>query len=589
MFVNIKAVVDNLKNIGIKSVIFEAIANAIQANATIIDVKIYTANLIENDASYIDKMEIVDNGEGFIESNLNAFKEYLTEHHKTLGCKGIGRFTYLKYFKNIQITSQNVKINFDERGVKSEYINQFYNTTNILFLDVKESIYVDFKTIIDDTKEHFLALFQLRNEKLQLNFYKNDKFMGSVANTNIPNFAVKEFKIKEYIFKLSYLCENIKFKNEAFYAANHRVVIKNSQLKQEEKYNLPKDNDIKIFFILESEYFDNNVNYERNELQIYPLQKNTLQFQDLNWNDIYEGIEKELKQIYKQHNFDIDEKIKENRKKSVNDLPYLGSYFIDRDELNLNDMKNKAQKEFKEDKEYLRDVKNINHKDYETKLSKVTQAELAEYIFDRERLISTLKQSVKNEDIEQKIHNLFIAQKTNSENLDYKSNNLWLFDDRFMSYNKIFSDIQMKEIFPQLSTNLERPDILSIISNTYEKDKITDILLIELKRPADSITPAQAEEQLLKYARYINHIEQENKIRIWAYAFLKFSNETMEALQDKSYNKIFSSNSYPICYKYYEQNNIIINFMDYGALISDAENRNQLFLDILRGKYIKQE
>lgn len=29
--------------------------------------------------------------------------------------------------------------------------------------------------------------------------------------------------------------------------------------------------------------------------------------------------------------------------------------------------------------------------------------------------------------------------------------------------------------------------------------------------------------------------------------------------------------------------------MDYEALISDAENRNQLFLDIIRGKYFKQE
>lgn len=165
-----------------------------------------------------------------------------------------------------------------------------------------------------------------------------------------------------------------------------------------------------------------------------------------------------------------------------------------------------------------------------------------------EKLIDTLKHSVTNRDIEQKVHNLFMPQKTNSENLDYKSNNLWLFDDRFMSYNKIFSDVQMKDIFPQLRKNMERPDILSIISNTYEKDKITDILLIEFKRPKDNVTPASAEEQLLKYARYINQTKQDNKIRIWAYAFLKFNKETMEALQDKSYNKIFSSNLYPICY-----------------------------------------
>ena len=48
MQVNIRAVVDDLKNIDIKNVIFEALANAIQAKATEINVKIYTNSLIKD-------------------------------------------------------------------------------------------------------------------------------------------------------------------------------------------------------------------------------------------------------------------------------------------------------------------------------------------------------------------------------------------------------------------------------------------------------------------------------------------------------------------------------------------------------------
>lgn len=113
-------------------------------------------------------------------------------------------------------------------------------------------------------------------------------------------------------------------------------------------------------------------------------------------------------------------------------------------------------------------------------------------------------------------------------------------------------------------------------------------MLIEFKKPDQNITPAQAEEQLLKYGRFINHLV-DNKIRIWAYAFLKFGDDTMESLNDKAYNKIYTTNKFPLCYKYYETNNMIVNFLDYGALICDAENRNKLFLDILQGKYLNNE
>lgn len=583
--VNIPEVVEQLKNVKVENVIFELIMNAIQANATCIELKIIVSSLIEkNKTPYIDKIEVIDNGDGFNEGNLKSFGEYRSNYKKSLGCKGIGRFMYLKLFKNVKVISKDKEFDFTYNGMTEPKEQDFYDKTKIILLNPKDNFSVDFSKIKKQIKEHFLAYFKTENKDVKIDIYRNDECVDNVKSNEIPYFEKKEFKIKNYSFSISYLFGENDFKNEGFYVANNRVVIKNSDLDQESKYNLPKEKDLRIFYILESDYFDKNVNDERNELQIYPKRKNSLEFEDLNWNDIYNELENQLKEIYREHNFDVENTIKENRKKSIKELPYLGVYFENRNELNVNDMLENAKKEFNDDKDFLRDDSNKAKGNYESKLVKVTQTELAEYVFDRDKLIQKLKNSIAKGSIEAEIHSLFMPQKTSDDKQDYRSNNVWLFDDRFMCYDKIFSDMQIKDIFPELSTKLDRPDILSIISNTYEKEKITDILLIEFKRPEKDITPAGAEEQLLRYGRYINLIQ--NNIRIWAYAFLKFDSEVLEALKDKSYNKIYTSSNYPICYKYHEARNMIINFMDYNSLICDAENRNQLFLDILRGKYL---
>ncbi len=585
MNVNIEAVVEELKNIKVENVIFESIMNAIQASATNIELKITASSLTEKDKTpYIDTIEVIDNGDGFNEGNLKSFREYRSNYKKSFGCKGVGRFVYLKLFKNVKVVSKNKEFDFTCNGITEPKKIDSDDKTRVILSSPKDKISVNFSKIKKQIIEHFLAYFKMECRNIQIEIYRNDECVGSVKSNEIPHFEKREFTIKKYSFAISYLFGENDFKNEGFYVANHRVVIKNSDLDQDSKYNLPKEKDLRIFYILESDYFDKNVNDERNELQIYPKRKNSFEFQDLNWNEIYDELENQLKEIYKKHNFDVENKIKENRKKSIKELPYLGVYFENRNELNINNMLENAKKEFNEDKEFLRDNSNKAKGNYETKLTKVTQAELAEYVFDRNKLIQQLKDSINKESIEAEIHNLFMPQKTSDNKQDYRSNNVWLFDDRFMCYDKIFSDMQIKDIFPELSAELDRPDILSIISNTYEKERITDVLLVEFKRPKEDITPAGAEEQLLRYGRYINLIQ--NNIRIWAYAFLKFDDEVLEALKDKSYNKIYTSSNYPICYKYHEARNMIINFMDYNSLICDAENRNQLFLDILRGKYL---
>ncbi|RDU61384.1 ATP-binding protein [Helicobacter sp. MIT 14-3879] len=588
MNVNIKAVVEELKNIKVENVIFESIMNAIQANATHIELKIIASSLTEkNKTPYIDKIEIIDNGDGFNEENLKSFGEYRSNYKKSFGCKGVGRFMYLKLFKNVKAISKNKEFDFTCNGMTEPKKIDSDDKTKVILLNPKDNCFVDFSKIKKQIIEHFLAYFKTENKNIQIDIYRNGECVDSIKSNEMPNFEKKEFKIRSYSFTLSYLFGKDDFKNEGFYVANKRVVVKNSELEQDRKYDLPSEKDLKIFYILESGYFDNNVNDERNELKIYPKQKNSLEFQDLSWNEIYDELEKQLKIIYKEHNFDVENKIKENRKESIKTFPYLGAYFENRNELNIDDMLKNAKKEFDEDKDFLRNGSNKTKENYESKLTKVTQAELAEYVFDRNKLIQQLKESVKKGDIEAKVHNLFMPKNTFDDKQDYKSNNVWLFDDRFMCYDKIFSDIQIKDIFPELHKNRERPDLLSIISNTYEKEKITDILLIEFKKPEENRDYfLKANRQILSYASAINETYSQKSLRIWAYGFLKFNNDILKDLINDDYNQTYTSANFPICYKYNKANNIIVNFMDYNSLICDAENRNQLFLDILRGKYL---
>ena len=211
MQVNIKAVVDNFKNINIKNVIFEAIMNAIDAKTTKIDIKVHTSSLDEgNQKPYIDKMEVIDNGEGFIQESIKSFEEYRSEYKKSLGCKGIGRFIYLKIFETIRIQSQNVEIDFSIKGVNSKQIDEHHQLTNICFANPKQNSYIDFDTIAQDIREHFLAYFKLQKEEIQIDVYENLK--GSIKSTDIPQFETKVFEIKNYSFTISYIFGNHEIK-----------------------------------------------------------------------------------------------------------------------------------------------------------------------------------------------------------------------------------------------------------------------------------------------------------------------------------------------------------------------------------------
>lgn len=589
---SIANIVNDLPIVSWQQIIYEAITNAIQAKATEIQINFVrknndTLNLVEQ-PKHIELITVEDNGEGFNEKNTNSFKEYRTSLKKDLGCKGVGRFLFLKEFNEIKIESLDKKIKFIiDSDIKVEGSAKRVDKTIVYFTQPKRNFEVNYTLLNKDIQEHFLAYFKLLNDQncnVNLKVYEDMNIQFSISSQKIPPFKTKEFQVDNHKFKMSYLFNNEEFGKEGFYCAGHRVVKKNSDLEDNRKLKLFKG--FNIFYLVQGSYLDNNINDTRDHFIINPKRVEKDLFHNLSWDIIQQELKEQIKIIAKENGLDIEKLSMENLKEAIALKPYLGLYLKQNENfLDSETLVSHAEQALKKDKEFLRKyIHKLNKEEFYEKLSFVTQTELAEYMYDRQKLIEKLKQLTDDDSIEAEIHNLFMKKGTEDKTESYKANSLWLFDDRFMSYNKIFSDKRIKDIFPKLSDNLDRPDLLSIISNTEKKEDITDVVVIELKRADSNITPAGAEEQLLKYARYINDAYSNNPIRIWSYAFLKFNGETSSSLEDKDYNQIPTHSQYPIYYKYHEKRNTIINFLDYKAIAFDADTRHKTFMKILRGE-----
>jgi hypothetical protein len=99
--------------------LFEAIVNSIQSieEVGIVDGKIdiQVVREIENTSlfamstgvweTYVSSFAVSDNGIGFNDKNYNSFDVYGSDHKSTIGCKGVGRISWLKAFSEVSIES----------------------------------------------------------------------------------------------------------------------------------------------------------------------------------------------------------------------------------------------------------------------------------------------------------------------------------------------------------------------------------------------------------------------------------------------------------------------------------------------------
>ena len=112
--VEIDQLVNLLPQVNFYKPIIECITNSLEANSNNIAVELHSSSkegTAFKDDRFINKVIVKDDGDGFTESNFEAFKKYRTKKKIHLGCKGVGRLTWLKIFNKAEISSS-----FQENG-----------------------------------------------------------------------------------------------------------------------------------------------------------------------------------------------------------------------------------------------------------------------------------------------------------------------------------------------------------------------------------------------------------------------------------------------------------------------------------------
>ncbi len=630
MYAEIKRIVDEdiSSRVSQYDVIFEAITNAIHANATSIECVLnsYDNPIKENETEIVRKrvhtITVRDNGDGLNDENYDSFCKYRTEYKKALGCKGVGRFVFLKLYNHASFTSSLVSkqevrnfkfdFDFDTDNIESTPSKVEQNLTEVSFRSLSES-YINHDKHIDRRIEMDLEAIK---EKVLLNliptlfFYKKKEveitisFMDQttletifIKPTDIPDFKERKFIVidregKQFEFILNHSIENVNGKLNAYYCANNRTVCEFAD--KDLKLNFPYG--YSGFLLLESNYFNTRVNNERNDFDIKPLRTDA--FTTLSWDLINEELKKTVTDLVKEGIPETKEINKNKIKEIQEERPYLINY-IDETDIEIAGFMDKkklidnAKKKFDNAKEKIfASAGKPEYTDVELhEAIELAQNELVSYVTDRTHVIARLKKLIdKKERVEEIIHNLFMEMRTDDDYYAVGKNNLWLLDDRYTTYSYAASDKRIREVLKGIDEENgdidildDKPDLSLFFSHNPNKPERLKSVMVEIK-PFDYASKPNRKkfagiQQLLDYVEAFQTKEKIEEIS--AFLITEIDDKLVSMLRRDSYVPLFSTES-PIFHRFYTESNISVFVISASTLIKDAEARNNVFLEIIK-------
>lgn len=609
-------------------VLLEAVTNSIHANATKISCFFNsTDNLLRDEVSEIgtvrlNKIQVEDNGDGLNDENFKSFSTYRTELKKDLGCKGVGRFIFLKVYKSASYESLLFKEQekrtflfnrrFDTDNLNSENWEAKENKTTVIFSTLTEQYYNNEKRV---DRRIELSLKKIKQKVLTnliptLFFYKKkgreiiiefsneyDETKEKITPDDIPDLEEKKFNIqgkegKNIGFKLHYQIKQEPGELLNFYCANSRTVCEFAD--KDFKISVPQG--YSGLLLLESNYLNKRVNNERNDYDIFPVRTDV--FSSLSWEIINSYLKEVISGIISDT---IPETLSINKEKLQeiqDERPYLMNYIEDEDIemvgfLDKHQIIEKAKKRFDFAKENV--LKNAGKEDYTnedlTEAIQLAQNELVSYINDRVIIIDKLKKMIdKKEKVEKIIHDLFMKQYTKEDYYSLGRNNLWLLDDRFTTYSYAASDKRIKDVLQDLDESYEdidiandKPDLSLFFSSNPAKSNHLKSVLVELKAfdyTAKSDRKKFAGiQQLIDYAQAFKIKEKIDEV--YCYLITEVDAKLAERLTVDNFTPLFSNES-PIYHRHYDKIGVSIFVVSATTLIHDAEARNKVFLDIIK-------
>lgn len=587
---------------------FEAFANALDAGATDFYIDIKQGNELKELS-----LVLTDNGIGFTDERFRKFGK-LFDVEEEPSHKGLGRLVYLCYFGKVHVEScfnNSVRrvFDFDESFKGTSQTIHTGNEDNGTVLTMTEFLgtklgrndYIKPSYIKNALLENFyMKFYKAKLVGKQLNIFIRLFVDGQIVSKetittdSMPSFSVKELTTQMDFFNsidLYYYVREVELKETRVITAlaiddrSHRVEIIADE-------NLPKG--YEMIFLLISESFQGNIDGTRQNLTISDNELTIIK--TIFRNGISEVIKEQFPQINK------------NNEKRVTYLkqtfPHLCGYFDNNDigYSSQTDILKKAQDKFFRDQKEILGAKELNDEQFNKSLDLSARA-LTEYILFRQNVIKRMKGLDKNNK-EEELHNLIAPKYAEFHGQDVVTdmyrNNVWVLDDKFMSYSTVLSEAEMSRVIDVLTEgevrnkDNDRPDITLFFSgDPNDVSKKVDVVVVELKRlglsvEQNSIVEIQLDTRTRRLAEYYGKRIQ----RMWFYGIVDFDDQYEMHLRDNYFNPLFSNGkiyfrSKPVSLDLTSSQSVIQNayILDFSAMVEDANSRNSTFLKILQHSF----
>ena len=604
--------------------VIEAVINAIQAHATNINVCTYSALYDEQGLGYENKLatdgqnicgfKIEDNGDGLTEENCKAITEWNCDHKENIGCEGVGRANYLKTF------NQTTIISFVENKKKSLDFTETSEEKDIVITDItpddvtkyelikNEAGNYETKTILTltgvknniknrDLAYHKDQFFETIYDKVKLFlFLNNDKDItinidGKTIKTDDVKFEEPlEFTIKKEketkSFTLWYsIIASTKTDFETHICYNKfsvgKMTTKPLSL-DEDKFKVEKH---EIILVLEGDDIKEreNVKYKNfiaermtNNHELRKEENGDLFNGYVSWQDVRMEVEKQLNLLYRKV---FPKRTKElYKRQSSNKRKYLwlSDYFTD-----VYTTPRQALKEFSN-----RQIEVFNTDNNKLKSEDINywmNNSLTCYIKWRQKIIDKLMSKINDKKtLEKEIHNLICKKGkigTDFDPLKLEENNIWLIDDKFMSYNYVASEKTINEITNKLGNKIDKDKIPDIV--IYKKiGNFKKAVIIELKKPDSDLWDAG--KSIDQCGFYAKQLSKSGIKEIYCYAIVNIDSDARDILETRKFIKLFSTDETEIWQGDFGGINAFIQIISPTTFAKDAENRNQTFINIIK-------
>jgi hypothetical protein len=584
-----------------RDVIREGVTNSIHAGARQITIDLafqrQTGLLGDEERNVLDTITISDDGEGFTEDNLSYFDEICTGHKDEIGGKGVGRLAFLKYANRVeirsQLTTELVEFSYTP-DFKLDDVRRTPSTgrleTTITISELKDQINTQVTKLVNSMCDDLRLLLFLKKQAgrtISIKFTHNsrqpfpDEFV--LSGDKIEAEQTRSFELSGETFDCYLFREDAPRRGiVAMLCADELCV---------EEYQISKRFDVCRYLIsVTSPYLNRSANIERQKLELPRTGADADMVSPISRDALLQRIHEEcLSMINESAEGDIDAFKRSNLDKLKKYYPFIDmsslngeASMLDADEIVRT---YRAQLARREDLlvEAMEEGRAVSFDD----VSHLASDDLARFIVHRALVIDSLAK-MPPDSAEDVLHNAILRKHTDGN--DIRENNIWIVDDKFLSYSNIYSDETLAKIVREVGIETEskqkrKPDVAAFYSKD-ETGRPNKLVIIEFKKPGADIF--ENNKSLLQCRLYASElVERIQTVReVFAFCVVEIDDEFYKDMKRTGFKDVFSL-SERVVYDDFEIGQadevpLHLYVMPAGSLITDAKARNRVFEEVLR-------